>query len=1667
MGTTKAVTVTGYSLGGTAAINYMLSQPSGLVADITPPSASSDISLNSNSSTNSNSNIDYTLYQGTTLNTTYTGLDGSIGVLGFHLRDGGINLNDADILSTELTDITFAVTNSANIRSARLFINSTPMSNAVPVNGASSISFSGLTGFVAADNTQLAINLRVTFNSTVTDNQQIQFTITSATAKDNGSKFAEANAGGISSTIANDKNRIEVTADRIAFAQLPTATFVGNSMNPAPSVQGIDAYGNRDLDFTGTVSITSSGTLSSPQTVNATNGLAIFNTINHTLTGSFSLVASNSGFTSVSSTSFDITPLLIPTFVQFGSVCSGSNLSLPTNSINGVTGTWTPALNNTATTTYTFTPYAGQNAISTTQIIVVNPNVTPTFTAVNPICSGDSLAPLPTTSNEIIGITGTWSPAINNTATTTYTFTPTAGQCATTATQTIVVNPNVIPTFTGVAPITAGDTLAPLPTTSNEIIGITGTWSPPLNNTTTTTYTFTPNAGQCATSTTLTITVTTNGNNNGNTGGSNNNSASLTENYIKTTTYRDSNGGNPVANITYFDGLGRPMQQILGKNSPSGKDIVTHMEYDAFGRQEKEYLPFVSSQNNLSYIDGSGLTADIITQYQDKYGDLNPYSQKKFEDSPLNRVLKHAAPGNDWALGAGHEIKFDYQTNVDNEVKLFKVVLTPDYDISLVNGTGTTFYEPNQLYKTITYDENTAPIPSETAGSTVEFKDKEGHVVLKRTYESGEKHDTYYVYDDYGNLTFVIPPKAADLSITDDILKDLCYQYKYDYRNRLVEKKLPGKQWEFIVYDKLDRPVATGPALSPFGDGSWGWLITKYDAFNRVVYTGWENASATSATRVSKQSEQNTATTLSESKSTSGNAIDGVAVNYSNDTVPTTFKLLTVNYYDDYNYPNAPSAPTSLGTVLTNAKGLATGSWSRVLTTASETLGETASTFYDPKARPIRVYTQNYLGGYTYTDSKLDFTGKTLYTITKHKRIASDTELAIKEVFTYSDQDRLLTHTHQINNGNVELLASNTYDELGKLISKNVGGAPSSSIGLQKVDYAYNIRGWLTGINDVANLTQNGEPQDLFAFKINYNTIGNETNYVGTKLFNGNIAETYWRTSNDDVLRKYSYEYDNLNRLKNAVYQKPGSAVSLTNSYNESMSFDKNGNIQNLQRTGEYDDAVYNLQIDNLTYAYDQNKQNQLVKVDDTSNNPKGFKDVISPIDYEYDLNGNMTKDVNKEITNIIYNHLNLPTKIIFGSTGTIDYIYNANGKKLEKIVTINGTITNTKYLDGFQYINDVLQFFPHAEGYVNKTGTTYNYVYNYTDHLGNIRLSYAFNTEINELTILEESNYYPFGLKHGNYNMTKQFYDQIQNGQVLIRLSGPLPYKYKYNGKELQDELGLNWYDYQARNYDPALGRWMNIDPLAEKSRRFSPYTYALNNPIYFIDPDGMMADGWIEHTDSAGKQSVTYDAQVTTVAQAKEKGYTDVKQVLPEANVTNNVNGDKIALNKDGTYSVNGGEALHPADQSYTTAGGAYINENKSALSQLAPVLSGTGDAAVGIGALMVLTGVGAPIGAAMITYGGYASTTGTVMDIGDDVNNPNVTGAQVGEKIVTKAVMTAIPEVGGSALNSIYGKEAVKQIEKVSGTLPAKAALNAISVGADHAVDEMRNSNAGPYR
>ena len=763
------------------------------------------------------------------------------------------------------------------------------------------------------------------------------------------------------------------------------------------------------------------------------------------------------------------------------------------------------------------------------------------------------------------------------------------------------------------------------------------------------------------------------------------------QNYVMTYTYHDetttSDAAKAQVDVTYADGLGRPMQQLNGKASATGKDIITHISYDQFGRQAKQFLPYPATTANLAY-DASAESNTIAHYNTPEYDNTtNPYTEQFFEASPLDRVRKTGAPGTPWmgntANDNDHTIKYVYQTNAANEVKRLTATATWNSSLGVYNTSfsNSGYYNAGQLYKTITRDENWT---SGSVHTTEEFKNRQGQVLLKRTYNGNQKHDTYYVYDQYGNLTYVLPPLAEGT-----LAPDLCYYYKYDSRNRIVEKKLPGKQWEFIIYDQLDRVIATGPAYSPFGDDATGWVYHMYDQYSRLCLTGWYPQSVNNASRKVLQADHN-GTVHHTLRSPSQN-LDNITINYRPSGVPSGYKLLAVYYYDDYTWTGAPALPSTIEgqSVLTNANGLATGGWTRAVTTATETFGETNYSIYDSKKqRPVRTRTTNHLGGYTQTDTNFDFDGSALYTINRHKRISGSTEIVVREDFTYTPQYRPLAHTHKINSLPSQTLVQNEYDELGQLIIKQVGqyyptaGLPSAP--MQTVNFKYNVRGWLTDINDVNNIGS-----DKFAFRISYNTPSDDGGLSTDALYNGNISETYWRSDSDNILRKYSYLYDHLNRLNEAYYQKPEEAVSLTFSYYEFAYYDKNGNIQNLGRTGGFDDPVNYLAIDELTYLYHPTIKNRLITVGDSTLSPQGFKDNGPPYtgdDYTYDDNGNMTSDRNKGITSISYNHLNLPVEI------------------MKKTVIDDDVTVEVDYLTGYQYKNGVLQFFPTAEGYVENT---------------------------------------------------------------------------------------------------------------------------------------------------------------------------------------------------------------------------------------------------------------------------------------------------------------------------------------------------------------------------
>ncbi|MBP1167229.1 RHS repeat-associated protein [Chryseobacterium sp. PvR013] len=675
----------------------------------------------------------------------------------------------------------------------------------------------------------------------------------------------------------------------------------------------------------------------------------------------------------------------------------------------------------------------------------------------------------------------------------------------------------------------------------------------------------------------------------------------------------------------------------------------------------------------------------------------------------------------------------------------------------------------------------------------------------------GNKADTYYVYDIYGNLTYVIPPLASDAvkSMTtgffpDETLNNLCYQYKYDKKNRLVEKKLPGKGSEFMLYDKQDRLVGIQDAeLKIKGQ----WLYTQYDQFGRTVITGL-------ATGGDRSVEQPLADGSGNMTRTNYVVFtrQGMDVYYDPGvTYPNASKwvaLLSVNYYDAYpGYSFNPAFPSSIQgePVISDSptsdgrstKGLPVMNFVKNIEDDNWTKNYT---YYDRKGRAIGNHSINHLGGYTRTEPKMDFAGVTKSVVTKHKKLETDIEKIITETFEYDSQNRLLVHKHQIDSNPIEILAQNGYNEISQVTNKKVGGTDLAN-SLQSVDYNYNIRGWLTQINDPDNLGA-----DLFGYKIKY-----QNPSASLSKYNGNITETEWKTSRDGILRRYSYTYDNINRLTSGIYQEPLSTVPSNDYYNENVVYDLNGNIITLKRNERVYGTSTAALMDDLKYFYNGNK---LTRIEDLSQNNKGYPYSSVPNTITYDNNGNMISHLDKGISSIQYNYLNLPV-LITQNTGNTNYFYRADGTKIKKKY---GT-KETDYLGGFQYENNILQFTATSEGYFDFVKNSY--IYSYLDQLGNVRLSYLFNTSTNTLVTMAEDNYYPFGLKHTGYN------------NLVLNLN----YKYKYNKKELQ-ETGM--YDYGARMYMPDLGRWSVVDPLADKMRRHSPYNYAFDNPIMFIDPDG-----------------------------------------------------------------------------------------------------------------------------------------------------------------------------------------------------------------------------------
>jgi len=330
------------------------------------------------------------------------------------------------------------------------------------------------------------------------------------------------------------------------------------------------------------------------------------------------------------------------------------------------------------------------------------------------------------------------------------------------------------------------------------------------------------------------------------------------------------------------------------------------------------------------------------------------------------------------------------------------------------------------------------------------------------------------------------------------------------------------------------------------------------------------------------------------------------------------------------------------------------------------------------------------------------------------------------------------------------------------------------------------------------------------------------------------------------------------------------------------VGYDKNGNVTGLTRKGHLDIGGTTFgNMDVLGYVYDSG--NKVLRIDDSGSDAQGFRDGTNVNDdFEYDGNGNLKVDRNKGITSITYNHLNMPTLVDFGATGNIEMVYAADGTKLKKTAS-NGTVT--EYANGYIYENNTLQFFDHPEGYIMPDNGGWRYVYQYKDQVGNIRLSYTDNN--GTLEIVEENNYYPFGGKMRGYNSN------------VSSFGNSTAQRWKFGGKEQDDSLNgaMGTYDFGARIYDEWGVRWWNIDPLAEQMRRHSPYNYAFNNPISFVDPDGMKP-WWINNGDGTW----TAEAGDSAATLAEDAGISlDQANKIVESQLGENYIGEDGELKSD----------------------------------------------------------------------------------------------------------------------------------------------------------------------
>ncbi len=886
-----------------------------------------------------------------------------------------------------------------------------------------------------------------------------------------------------------------------------------------------------------------------------------------------------------------------------------------------------------------------------------------------------------------------------------------------------------------------------------------------------------------------------------------------------------------VTEVSYYDGLGR--LETTARNSGDGtKYIYESTDFITIDLPGNETLPVegTASPGYMSFSEALS-TAQGSSLYN---GDASPFTTHEYD--ALGRETRTMGPGNVWRK-SGKGISRCHSYCNDGEVHKF----------SMGSLSYSGYHAKGALYVETVTDED---------GHTVKtYFDITGKKIMER---SGVGSDTYYIYDLMGWLIYILPPAISETlgssgTVSKELIARYAYKYSYDSAGHLTAKTLPG--WsgeERYVLDKAHRTVFS---QSPVMHEKGLWRFYLYDNLGRMVAEGITSDDAAVA-RYDKR--------IVTASYTGTGVFDGWEAN-----LPISkWQLLVTNFFDSYSFlSHLDSQGQSLSfeqhsgyaSSPNTAKGRLTGSIVRHSSMVNadnitqSTLEKLASAFYyDKRGNMIQQRSCNILGGVDVTFSRYD-SYTNLPTISLHRHTAEGKEAITEDyAYTYDSASRIKQVRYAVNGEQPKVLASYTYDALGRVKSKTLSGK-------ETISYSYDLRSKTKSISS-------SHFQETLAYESESSGLTPKT-----PLYGGGIAAMRWKVAGDSKYRGYQFGYDSHDRLSSAHYAEGYTLSQNAGRFDEELTYDAMGNITTLQRTGLLDDGDYGT-VDNLTLTYDGN---QLYDITDTEEGPF-YKDAFHYTDgnsggrreFIYNGNGNLTEDRDKGIK-ISYNTQEMPVRVKHSDGSTETNTYDYTGKRLRTVYAMNllshlqprsrvmenspATSAIGKSIDGTSvveadkvkgkevvsvlrgiYRRDSVVYCGNVvydrgevrllndEGYVTFTDGKPVRHYFLRDHLGSVRV--VMNGDGS--TVEQVNHYYAFG-------------------GVMAGSTGAGIQPLKYNGKELERTNGLNLSDYGARWYDAAAPSWLTPDPLAEKDPGISPYVYCRDNPVRYVDPDGRI---WVD---------------------------------------------------------------------------------------------------------------------------------------------------------------------------------------------------------------------------